>query len=66
MLPPALVVLGLASLIIGLWEFRHTMRALNVKFDKPRGHFPVGFIAALVALIGILALVGLFVRSPFL
>lgn len=66
LLPRALVLLGLASLVIGLWEFRHTMRALSVKLDKPLGHFPVGFIAALVALIGVAAFLGLMIRIPFL
>jgi putative membrane protein len=66
LLPPILVVLGLASLVVGLWEFRHTMRVLNVRIDKPAGHTPVGVIASLVALIGVLALIGLFVRTSFL
>jgi putative membrane protein len=66
LLPPILVVLGLASLVVGLWEFRHAMRALDVKIDKPSGHMPVGIIAGLVALIGIIALIGLFIRTPFL
>lgn len=65
-LPPILVVLGLASLVVGLWEFRHTMRALNFRIDKPAGHTPVGIIASVVALIGVLALIGLFVRTSFL
>ncbi len=66
LLPPMLVVLGLVSLIVGLWEFRHAMRALDMKIDKPAGHMPVGVIAGLVAMIGIVALVGLFIRTPFL
>jgi putative membrane protein len=66
LLPPLLVVLGLVSLIVGLWEFRHATRALDMKVDKPAGHMPVGVIAGLVALIGIIALVGLFIRTPFL
>lgn len=66
LLPPVLVVLGLVSLLVGLWEFRHATRALDMKVDKPARHMPVGVIAALVALIGIVALVGLFVRTPFL
>jgi putative membrane protein len=66
LLPPILVVLGLASLVVGLWEFRHTMRVLNFRIDKPAGHTPVGIIASLVALIGLLALISLFVRTSFL
>jgi hypothetical protein len=42
------------------------MRVLNVRIDKPAGHTPVGVIASLVALIGVLALIGLFVRTSFL
>lgn len=66
LLPRALVLLGLASLVVGLWEFRHTMRVLGVKIDKPMGHYPVGVIAGLVALIGVAAFLGLMVRIPFL
>lgn len=66
LLPPSLVVLGLASLVVGLWEFRHTMRVLGMRMEKPAGHFPVGIVASMVALIGLLALIGLFVRTSFL
>jgi hypothetical protein len=61
-LPRLLVLLGLVSLLVGMWEFRHVMVQLCAAEGKRRRVTPVGVIAFLVALLGVLAFVGLFVR----
>jgi putative membrane protein len=61
-LPRLLVLLGLVSLLVGMWEFRHVMVQLYAAEGKRRRVTPVGVIAFLVALLGVLAFVGLFVR----
>jgi putative membrane protein len=66
LLPKMLVFLGLVSLFIGVWEFRHSMLKLGVQAGVAFRTAPVGIIAALVALIGLLALASLFIRLDFL
>ena len=66
LLPKVLVMLGLISLLIGGWEFRHSMLKLGVQAGVPFRVAPVGIIASLVAVIGLFALAGLFVRLDFL
>ena len=61
LLPKLLVLIGLASLFIGIWEHRHLM----VELGGVEGHkhvvAPIGIVASLVALLGILAFAGLFI-----
>jgi putative membrane protein len=66
LLPKMLVLLGLVSLFIGVWEFRHSMLKLGTQSGVPFRVAPVGIIAALVGLIGVLALASLFFRLDFL
>jgi putative membrane protein len=66
LLPKALVLLGLVSLVIGVWEFRHSMLRLGAQSGVPFRVAPVGVIATLVALIGLVTLASLFVRIDFL
>ena len=61
LLPKLLVLIGLASLLIGIWEHRHLM----LKLGDVEGHkyvvAPIGIVATLVAVLGILAFAGLFI-----
>ena len=66
LLPKALVFLGLVSLLIGVWEFRHAMLKLGTQVGVPFRVAPVGIIASLVAVIGLFALASLFIRLDFL
>src|SRR5687767_9638866 len=66
LLPKMLVALGLVSLCIGVWEFRHPMLRLGSQSGVPFRVAPVGVIAGLVAAIGLLAFASLFVRLDFL
>jgi putative membrane protein len=66
LLPKVLVVLGLLSLFIGGWEFRHSMVKLGTQAGVPFRVAPVGIVASLVAVIGLFALAGLFIRLDFL
>ena len=66
LLPKMLVFLGLVSLLIGVWEFRHSMQKLGTKEGVPFRVAPVGVIAALVGVIGLLAFASLFTRLDFL
>ena len=66
LLPKMLVFLGLVSLFIGVWEFRHAMLRLGTQTGVPFRAAPVGVIAALVGVIGVLAFVSLFIRLDFL
>lgn len=66
LLPKMLVFLGLVSLFIGVWEFRHSMRKLGTQSGVEFRSAPVGIIASLVALIGLMAFVSLFIRLDFL
>lgn len=66
LLPKMLVFLGLVSLFIGVWEFRHSMLKLGVQVGVAYRAAPVGIIAALVAVIGLLAFASMFIRLDFL
>lgn len=66
LLPKALVLLGLVSLFIGVWEFRHSMSKLGTQVGVPFRAAPVGVIASLVAILGGFAFVSLFIRLDFL
>jgi putative membrane protein len=66
LLPKMLVFLGLVSLLIGVWEFRSSMKQLGVQSGVPFRVAPVGLIASLVGVIGILAFASLFIRMDFL
>jgi putative membrane protein len=66
LLPKMLVFLGLVSLFIGVWEFRHSMQKLGVQAGVAFRAAPVGVIAALVGVIGVLAFASLFIRLDFL
>ena len=66
LLPKMLVFMGLVSVFIGLWEFRHSMRRLGTQAGVPFRAAPVGVIAGVVAAIGLLAFVSLFIRMDFL
>ena len=66
LLPKMLVFLGLVSLFIGVWEFRHAMLKLGTHVGVPFRAAPVGVIASLVGVIGVLAFVSLFIRLDFL
>jgi putative membrane protein len=66
LLPKMLVALGLVSLCIGVWEFRHSMLKLGTQSGVSFRVAPVGVIAALVAVIGLLAFASLFIRLDFL
>ena len=66
LLPKMLVFLGLVSLFVGGWEFRHSMLKLGTQIGVPFRAAPVGIVASLVALIGLLAFVSLFIRLDFL
>jgi putative membrane protein len=61
-LPTLLIVLGLISLLVGCWEYRHLVVHLRTRTGERTRPSAVGVIAVLVALIGLLAFVGLFVR----
>ena len=66
LLPKTLVILGLVSLVIGVWEFRHAMLKLGTQAGVPFRVAPVGIIASFVAIIGMFALASLFIRLDFL
>src|SRR5687767_2041346 len=61
LLPKLMVLMGLVSLIIGIWEYRYAM----VKLADVDGHkhriTALGIISSLVALLGVAAFAGLFV-----
>ena len=60
-LPKLLVLIGLASLFIGIWEHRHLMLQLGDVEGRKHVVAPIGIVASLVALLGILAFAGLFI-----
>lgn len=66
LLPKLLVLLGLASLFVGVIEYRHSMKALGVQISQQYRSSPVGIIAVIVGLLGALAFVGLIFRVDFL
>src|SRR5262245_34911042 len=61
LLPKLLVLIGLASLFIGIWEHRHLMLTLAHVEGRKHVVAPIGIVASLVALLGVLALAGLFI-----
>ena len=61
LLPKALVLIGLASLLIGIWEFRHLMLKLADEEGRKFRVSPVGVVSTLVGLLGLLAFAGLFI-----
>jgi putative membrane protein len=65
-LPRLLVLIGLASLVVGQIEYRRTMLRLGKELGIAYRTSPVGVISVLVALAGILAFVGMFIRIKFL
>jgi putative membrane protein len=60
-LPKLLVLIGLASLCIGIWEHRHLMLQLGDVEGRKHRVSAIGIVATLVALLGVLAFAGLFV-----
>lgn len=60
-LPKLLVLIGLASLLIGIWEHRHLMLKLGDVQGRKHVVAPIGIVAVLVALLGVLAFAGLFI-----
>jgi putative membrane protein len=65
LLPTLLVLIGLASLLIGIWEHRHLMVKLGDIEGRKHRVSAIGVVATLVALLGVVALVGLFVPLDF-
>jgi putative membrane protein len=61
LLPLFLVLIGLASLFIGLWEYRHLMVKLWDVDGRKHRVSALGIVGALVALLGVVAFAGLFV-----
>jgi putative membrane protein len=61
-IPMLLILLGLASLFIGVHEFRRTSLELAATGAVPHRPAALGIIAVLVGVLGVLALAGLFVR----
>ena len=54
----AMVLIGLASLLLATWEYRHNVRRLRAQYPgQPRSLALV--VAALIAVLGILALVAM-------
>ena len=60
LLPRLLVLTGIASLFVGAWEFRHVMVRLGDVEGRKFRVAPVGIVATLVGLLGVVALAGLF------
>ena len=61
LVPKLLVLIGLASLCIGIWEHRHLMLKLGDVEGRRHRVSAIGIVATLVALLGVLAFAGLFV-----
>ena len=61
LLPVFLVLIGLASLFIGLWEHRHLMVKLGDAEGRKHRFSAIGVVGTLVALLGLVAFVGLFI-----
>jgi putative membrane protein len=63
MLAVVLITLGLFSLLVGVWEYQRTIaRVEALAGGERRPMRPIVVIAALVALIGLLAYLGMFLR----
>jgi len=60
-LPKLLVLIGLASLFLGIWEHRHLMLKLGDVEGRKHRVSAIGVVATLVAVLGILAFAGLFI-----
>jgi putative membrane protein len=65
-IPIALIVLGLVSLLLGELEYRRTLTELDATSRTRHRVTALGVIVTLVALLGVLAFAGLFVRIRFL
>jgi len=61
-IPVLLILLGLISLFIGAYEFRHTTRELAVTGGTQHRPAALGVIAVLVGLLGVLAFAAMFMR----
>jgi putative membrane protein len=61
LLPGFLVLIGLASLFIGLWEHRHLMVQLGDAAGRKHRVSSIGIVGTLVALLGLVAFAGLFI-----
>jgi putative membrane protein len=61
-MPEALIVLGLVSLVLGTLEYRHTLIELAATGGVRHRVTMLGVIVTLVAMLGLLAFAGLFVR----
>jgi putative membrane protein len=61
LLPRLLVLIGLLSLCIGIWEYRHLMLKLGETEGRKFRVSAIGILATLVAVLGILAFAGLFI-----
>jgi len=61
-IPVLLILLGLVSLFIGVYEFRHTSLELAATGGVQHRPAALGVIAVLVGVLGVLAFAGLFVR----
>ena len=57
-----MVMIGLASLLLATWEYRHNVRLLRAQYPgRPRSLALV--VAALIAVLGILALIAMIFRQ---
>jgi putative membrane protein len=65
LLPKLMVLIGLVSLTIGIWEHRHALVKLADVEGRKHRVTPLGIIASLVALLGVAAFAGLFVSIDF-
>jgi putative membrane protein len=57
-----LITLGIASLVAGVWEYRHAVNRLEEAAGLGHRTRSILVVAILVALLGVVALAGLFVR----
>jgi putative membrane protein len=65
-LPRILVLLGLASLLVGVIDYRRQRKLLSLKLGEHYRASSAGIIAVLVALMGLLAFLSLVVKIRFL
>jgi putative membrane protein len=65
-MPRLLVLIGLASLLVGVIEYRRQRKFLGLKLGEHYRASAVGVIAILVALLGLLAFLSLMVRIRYL
>jgi putative membrane protein len=64
-LPRILVLLGLTSLVVGVLEFRRSMKVLERQAGQEFHTASVGIIAGLVAVIGVVAFLSLLFHNRF-